>query len=210
MKKLLKLAVCLLMVMGVAGCSGSSTDKQEAVIKNFFDYLKAGDIDKISTICTKDNSDAEDLLSMMTQLEEFQDVDTYGQVFVDEANKFIDHTFSNYVTSYEINSVEEDGDNYLVIVDVKMKDYENIDITSDATSIVNDYQTEHLTELQELYLSQGMQAMMEKVYGDLATEIFGAMTKEIDGAKTLDTQLRFTLTPDGENWLISKIEEKAE
>ena len=52
------------------------------------------------------------------------------------------------------------------------------------------------------------QAMMEKVFADLAPEIFGAMTKKIDEAEAIDTQLRFTLVPDGENWLISTIEQK--
>ena len=50
--------------------------------------------------------------------------------------------------------------------------------------------------------------MMEKVFDDLASEIFGAMTKKIDEAEAIDTQLRFTLVPDGENWLISTIEQK--
>lgn len=123
---------------------------------------------------------------------------------------FIDSAFQNYVTSYEINSVEEDGDNYLVIVDVKMKDYDNIDLSSETNDIVEKYQTEHLSELQEIYLSQGEQAMMEKIFGDMATEIFGAMTKEMEGAKDIDTQLRFTLVPNEDNWLISKIEQKSE
>lgn len=206
MKKILKLAVCLFMIMGVVACGGTSTEKQETVVKNFFDYLKAGDIEKISTICTDDNSDVDDLLSIMESLEEYMDVETYGQTFVDEANKFVDHIFANYVTSYEINSVEADGDNYLVIADIKMKDYNNIDIDSDTTTIIDNYQQEHLDELSELAGDQ--QAMMEKVFDDLAPEIFGAMTKKIDEAEAIDTQLRFTLVPNGENWLISTIEQK--
>lgn len=208
MKKILKLAVCLLMAMTMVACGGTSTDKQEAVVKNFFDYLKAGDLEKLSTVCTKDNTDVEDLTSMLGDLEEFRDAETYGQTFVDEADKFIAYVFSNYITSYEINSVDEDGDNYLVIVDVKMKDYENLDITADTTEIITKYQTDHLSELQEIYLSEGMDAMMQKVYSDLATELFDVMKKEIDGAEMIDTQLRFTLTPDGDNWLISTIEQK--
>ena len=43
-----------------------------------------------------------------------------------------------------------------------MKDYDNIDLSSETNDIVEKYQTEHLSELQEIYLSQGEQAMMEK------------------------------------------------
>ena len=91
-----------------------------------------------------------------------------------------------------------------------MKDYDNIELSSETKDIVEKYQTEHLSELQEIYLSQGEQAMMEKIFGDMATEIFGAMTKEMEGAKDIDTQLRFTLVPNEDNWLISKIEQKSE
>ena len=208
MKKIIKFALCLLMAIGIVACGGASTEKQEAVVTNFFEYLKAGDLDKISTICTEDNRDVADLLSIMSGLEEYQDVETYGQKFVDEANKFIDHVFSSYLTSYNISSIEADGDNYLVIADIKMKDYNNIDINSDTTTIVDNYQMDHLTELQNIYLSDGEQAMMEKIYGDLATEIFGAMTTKINEAEDIDAQLRFTLTPDGDNWLISTIEQR--
>lgn len=205
MKKIFKLAVCLLMAMTMVACGGSSTDKQETVVKNFFDYLKAGDIEKLSTVCTKDNNDVEDLTSMLGDLEEYMDVETYGQTFVDEADKFISHVFSNYVTSYEINSVEEDGDNYLVIVDVKMKDYENLDITSGTEEIMSGY----YSEILEISATQDQDAL-EKLLGDLSTDLFTAMKKTIDDAEPIDTQLRFTLTPDGDNWLISTIEQKVE
>ena len=58
------------------------------------------------------------------------------------------------------------------------------------------------------YRDARTKGMMEKVFADLAPEIFGAMTKKIDEAEAIDTQLRFTLVPDGENWLISTIEQK--
>ena len=32
----------------------------------------------------------------------------------------------------------------------------------------------------------------------------------MEGAKDIDTQLRFTLVPNEDNWLISKIEQKSE
>ena len=38
----------------------------------------------------------------------------------------------------------------------------------------------------------------------MATEIFGAMTKEMEGAKDIDTQLRFTLVPNEDNWAYFK------
>lgn len=208
MKKFIKLAVCLLTVVGLCACSGSSTDKQETVVKNFFDYLKAGDIDKLSSVCTSDNSDLKDLTSIMTGLEAYQDVGTYGQTFVDKANDFIKNVFAEYITSYEIKSVEEDGENYTVVTQIKMRDYNNINVNSDTQTIISNYQKEHLSELQNIYLQQGQQAMMEKIYADLATQIFDSMTEKIKTAQENDVQLTFTLTADGDNYLISKIDMK--
>ncbi len=210
MKKIIKFALCLMMALGIAGCGSESTEKQEAVVTNFFEYLKAGDLDKMSTICTEDNSDVADLLSSMSALEEFQDVETYGQTFVDEANKFIDHLFASYVTSYEISSVEEDGDNYLVIADIKMKDYDNIsfDLDFDSGTYFDDYLNEHPTEAADALMTGGEDAVIKLVMSDIAPQMFGAMTTQIDEAKDIDTQLRFTLVPDGENWLISTIEQR--
>lgn len=210
MKNFFKVAVCLLMAMGIVACGEASTEKQEAVVTNFFEYLKAGDVDKIATICTDDNSDVDDLLSITESFEELQDVETYGQTFVDEANKFIDSIFASYVTSYEVSSVEEDGDNYLVIADIKMKDYNNVsfDLDFDSSTYFDDYLNEHPTEIADALMTGGEQAVKEMVLSDMAPEMFGAMTTKINEAEAIDTQLRFTLVPDGENWLISTIEQK--
>ena len=69
MKRFLKVCMCLLMVLGVVGCGGSdSTEKQEAVVKQFFEYFKEADMDKLTTICTKDNQDLKDITSMISGL----------------------------------------------------------------------------------------------------------------------------------------------
>ena len=46
---------CLLMVM-IVGCGGtSSTDKQEAVVKDFIEAIRNAEFDKAETYCTEDN-----------------------------------------------------------------------------------------------------------------------------------------------------------
>ncbi len=124
MKKILKACLCLMMILGVAGCGGSaSTEKQEAVVKQFFDYFKSGDLDKLSTVCTKDNTDITQLTGSLASLDAYRDAKTFGQKFVDEANSFISEVFSSVIISYEIKDVKKDDDKYKVTVNAKMKDY---------------------------------------------------------------------------------------
>lgn len=204
MKKFLKMAICLLMAIGIVACSGGSTEKQEAVVTNFFEYLKAGDMDKISTICTEDNSDVEDLISSISQTDEFQDVDTYGQTFVDEFNKYMKAILSDFIVSYEIESVEEDGENYVVTTNAEIKNYDNVNFEDILTKILTDYQKEHIDELKT-YESED--EMIKKAFSDIAPTAFEEITKECKAVKDSEEyQIKFTLVSDGDNWLISKIE----
>ena len=97
MKRFLKVCICLLMVVGVVGCGGSdSTEKQEAVVKHFFEYFKEADMDKLTTICTKDNQDLKDITSMISGLDAYRDPKKFGQVFVDETDSFMKEVKSVY------------------------------------------------------------------------------------------------------------------
>ena len=97
MKRFLKVCICLLMVVGVVGCGGSdSTEKQEAVVKHFFEYFKEADMDKLTTICTKDNQDLKDITSMISGLDAYRDPKKFGQVFVDETDSFMKEVKEKY------------------------------------------------------------------------------------------------------------------
>ena len=209
MKKILKACLCLMMILCVAGCSGSaSTEKQETVVKQFFDYFKSGDMDKLSSVCTKDNTDITQLTGSLASLDAYRDVNTFGQKFVDEANSFVSEVFSSVIISYEIKDAKKDDDKYKVTVDAKMKDYNNFNISnSEMNPILEKYQKEHLAELQKIYKEKGQKAMTEKIYGDVAEQLFGLLKDKIKETPEVENKIVFTLVADGDQWLISEMKE---
>lgn len=211
MKKILKALMCLMMVVGIAGCGGKdSTEKQEAVVNQFFEYFKEGDVEKISSICTTTNTDVKDILSITDQMSAFQDTDTYGQTFVDEANSFVKEVFSSMLVSYEIEEVKKDGDDYTVKVSATVKNYSNINFTNiNTTSIINNYKKDHTAEIQEIVKKSGQKEALKQIYSDLSTQIFGLMKDKLKEVKETKETMIFTLTPDGDNWLISGFKEYA-
>lgn len=200
----------LLMIIVMTGCSGASTEKQEQAVKDFFTHFQSADLEKMASVCTSDNTDVKQLTRTFDQLKVYQNVSIYGQTFVDEANGFINEMFAQMIPAYKIEEVEKEGKDYKVSVKVQMRDYNSINFnSSEMTSLAKEYQTAHLSELKEIYKTQGQQAMMEKIYGDLAKDMVKIMKDKIDESKAEEKQLIFTLTADGDNWLISKIDVKS-
>lgn len=207
MKKIIKLLMCLLMCIAVVGCSGSSNDKQEAVVNNFFTYLKDGDLEKVKTLWVDGSEDLGDIEDIIEVYSIFDDVDLFGQTFVDEAKSFTNEVFKNYVVSYTIKEVKKDGDNYSVSVDGVMKDYESVDLESDEmTKYMENYQNEHLDEIVKYVQENGEEEAVKKIYTDVAPELFGMMKDEIKNAKEMNVKIVFTLQADGDNWLLSKMD----
>lgn len=206
MKKILKIALCALMVVGLAACGGESTDAQKKVVDNFFAYLKEGDLDKVSTICTGDDANLGSFTTMAKSFEVYEDVDTYGQVFVDETKKFVKDVFGALVESYEVKSIEKDGDNYVATVNAKMRDLSSVSFDqSEFTTMAQDYVNDNKDELVKLYQSD-KSAYLDKVFGYVAPKIYGAMMEKVKAVQPEDVTTKITLTKDGDNWKISKID----
>lgn len=210
MKKYIKIFMCLLMAVAVVGCGGKdSTEKQEAVVNNFFTYLKEGDIDKISSLWVEGSEDLGDLDEISEMFDMLDDTDLFGQTFVDEAKSFTKYVFENTVVSYEIKEVKKADDKYTVTVNATIKDLDAVDFESDAMSdFMTKYQEEHLEEIQKIATEEGEEAALQKIYTDIAPELFGMMKDEVKNAGELKEQMTFTLEADGDNWLISEMVEK--
>jgi len=207
MKKLMKIVLsCLLMVM-IVGCGGtSSTDKQEAVVKDFIEAIRNDEFDKAETYCTEDNKNFGSLSTMVDQLKVYQNADTYGQTFVDETNKFVKTVFNELITSYEIKEIKEEDGKYKVSVSAKMKDLSGISFDqSELTSMMQEYQTKHLSELQKIATEKGQSAVIEKVMSDLAPTLFNSMAEKVKGVEAKDATLNLTLVESGDTYLIEKI-----
>lgn len=210
MKKYIKVLVCLLMAVAIVGCSGgSSTEKQEAVVNDFFTSLKAGDLEKVASLWVEGSEDLGDLDDINEMFEVLEDTDSFGQTFVDEAKSFANYVFENTVLSYEIKEVKKVDDKYTVTVNATVKDLDSVDFETDAmTDFMTKYQDEHLEEIQKMISEEGEDAALQKIYTDIAPELFGMMKDEVKNAPELKEQMTFTLEANGDNWLISELTEK--
>lgn len=204
MGRLLKMALALMLCIGLAGC-GQSYDKQEEVVKNFYSYVQTGDTEKMKTICTEDNDDLGEFSTILDDVSDYLDVDTYGQAFVDAADDFVKDVLSKYVVSYEIEKTKKVNDSYEVITKVKVKDYDNVDFNDiDTDKIFSNYQKEHTEEIQELVKSEGLSKAQEKIMGDVGKLAFDEMKKMIDDAGEVEGKIVFKVISQNDKYVISK------
>lgn len=207
MKKLLKVALCLLVVVGLAACGGESTDAQKTVVDNFFTAIKKGDLDTITNLCTEDNTDISAFTQVSQAFEIFEDEETYGKAVCDEAKSFVSEMFDKLIDSYEIDSIEKDGDNYVATATLKMRNFTSIaSETSSWSTDMLSYRTQHQSELAEIAKKDGQTAALEELYKNTIIPAMQETKAKLGTVATEDIKAKVTLTKVGEDWKISKIQ----
>lgn len=207
MKKLLKIALCMLVVVGLAACGGESTDAQKAVVDSFFTSIKKGDLDKIASLCTEDNTDISAFTQVSKAFEIFEDEETYGKAVCDEAKSFVGELFDKLIESYEIDSIEKDGDNYVATATLKMRDFSSIaSETSSWSTDMQNYATEHQAELAKIMSKDGQTAALEELYKNTIIPAMQETKAKLGTVATQDIKAKVTLTKVGDDWKISKIQ----
>lgn len=214
MKKLRNVLCMLLAVVVLAGCSGggnTSTKEQEKVVDAFFTSIKEGNFGKIEDITTSDYVDSYGFGDFQKQFDEMLDKDTYGTVFVTEAQGFLDNLFGKMIKDYKIGKVDVKDDKTTITVNGKMFDDDALDafnsatINSEISALATAYQQEHLDELTKIYQEQGMDAMQQKVMDDLSKQIFDIYNKKVNEFKYTDFSMKFVVVKEKDEYKISSI-----
>lgn len=207
MKKLIKIALCMLVAVGLVACGGESTDAQKAVVENFFSSIKKGDIDAVKGLCTEDNSDISVFTQVSQAFEIFENEETYGKSVCDAAKSFVSEMFDKLIDSYEVKSIEKDDDNYVATVSVKMRDFSSVtaDTTKWSTDMQN-YANEHKDELAAIIKKDGQTAALEELYKNTLIPAMEETKGKLGSVETQDINAKVTLTKVGEDWKISKIQ----
>lgn len=207
MKKLWKTLLVLLMVVGVTACSSKeSTDEQEAVVKNFFEYVSKGETEKLSDICSKDINDDIGLKDLDDELDVYID-DAYGEVFAEEAIDFKNEVLKNFFKEYKIGDITVEDDKTFVKVTGKYLDYSTVSFDeTNIQAMSEQYATEHQDELTEIYSSQGKDAVMEKIFTDIAPAMFDELKSQLAQAQEEKLDVVFTLEKnDKDKWIITEV-----
>lgn len=209
MKKIAQSILLLTITLGVTACSHTSTDVQEDTVNDFFQYVEKADSDKLETICDDSINDAMGIDKMNDYFDTLLDEDTYGEVFVKEAQDFKGEVMENLFTSYKIGETEIDGDTSKVNVTGEYTDYSAVNFDdSVVAAMAKTYAQEHMNELQELYQQDGYNALMKKIYSDIAPDMFDEMLDQMSEAKKKDFDIIFELKEKDGKWLITAITEK--
>lgn len=208
MKKIARSILLLTLTLGVTACSNSSTTEQEDIVNDFFRYIEDADSDKLNTICDDSINDAMGIDDMNEYFDAFLDEDKYGEAFVKEAQDFKEEVFENLFISYEIQDSEKDGDAVKVNVSGQYTDYSAVSFDdSGVASMAASYTQEHVNELQEVYQQEGYDALMKKVYSDIAPDMFDEIASQMSEAERKDFDIIFELEEKNDKWLITSITE---
>lgn len=207
MRKLMKVALCMLVAVGLVACGGESTDAQKTVVENFFGSIKKGDIEAVTGLCTENNSSISVFTQASKAFEIFEDEDKYGKSVCDAAKSFVSEMFDKLIDSYEVKSIDKEDDNYVATVTVKMRDFSSVTAdTSKWSSDMQTYANAHKNELAAIIKKDGQVAALEELYKNTLIPAMEETKGKLGTVKVQDITAKVTLTKVGEDWKISKIQ----
>lgn len=210
MKKFLELVMVLLVSIGLCACSNVNEEPQvREVIDNYFTSIQSGDYQTAMSYYTEDVEDGFGIKNLDEVVEQELTAAALGEDFDNAAKDWLKYTIQNTLDSYNIDEVTFDSDAATVIVSGKGLDFEQFnsnEFQENLTTVTNNYVNEHMSEMQDLYLSQGEEAATNQLISDLSNFVFSEMKTYVDNIESKEYKTRFTLVKEGTDWKISKIE----
>lgn len=210
MKKILRLVMVLFVFISLCACSNTDEEPQvREVIDNYFTSMQTGDYQSAMSYYTSDVEDGFGIKNLDEVVEQELTSAALGKDFDNAAKDWLKHTIQNIFDSYNIDEVTFSLDTAHVMVSGKGVDFEQFnsgDFQNNLSTMANDYVNEHMSEMQDLYLSQGEEVATKQLIGDLSNFVFDKMKTYVDSIERKDYKIRFTLIKEDTNWKISKIE----
>lgn len=207
MKKLSKILLVTMIVFSLVGCGEkASAVEQEQVVTHFFNYIKAGDVEKANKLGTDEYENY--FSNALDSLNPYLDESAYGKVFVNEAQKFISVVFENLIKEYKIKSSKVEGDKTTIAVTGRFLELETMnvdDMTKATKELTEAYHKEHTEELKKIYAEKNQDGVMEKIFADIGKDLFALFVEKIEAEKGTEFTLSFELLKENDKWLINKI-----
>lgn len=194
----------------LCACSNVNEEPQvREVIDNYFTSIQSGDYQTAMSYYTEDVEDGFGIKNLDEVVEQELTAAALGEDFDNAAKDWLKYTIQNTLDSYNIDEVTFDSDAATVIVSGKGLDFEQFnsnEFQENLTTVTNNYVNEHMSEMQDLYLSQGEEAATNQLISDLSNFVFSEMKTYVDNIESKEYKTRFTLVKEGTDWKISKIE----
>ena len=214
MKKFLSLVLSFMMIFTLIGCSSQSHEEEiKNSVDTYFSAIKSGDYNKAMEMTTKDKGDFNDnfgLSKLDSSLASRFINESMGNVFNEEAKKFISYMMSKAIGDYSIDKVKENKDEAIVSLSGQCTNFEKFDPSSfeiDIQELSTKYLNEHGDELNKIYTEQGQNAMTQKIFDDITPEVFDRMKKVVDNTERMEFKMEITVKNIDGQWLISNIQQ---
>lgn len=124
-------------------------------------------------------------------------------------NDFCTYYSNNIIQAFNVlDATVEDG---IGTVNATLTTYNHDALSSlsgdsfkeDLSTLISNYQEEHMDELISINLNEGNESMMNKVFDDLMPEIMAAMKKSYDSYSSEEVSITLTLEKTEDTWMIT-------
>ena len=185
---LILLVACLF--LGGCGSGAKSTESPESVADALMKALQDGELDKVASLTTEEALNED--LAYIAEIQSFADglVESLGastDQLPDEAKKAVEDLqkvmIEDYVKSYEISNVTDNGDTATVECEVAYgfdpESIEESDYADEVKTLMQTYIVDNYEELTKIMTEEGEEALTQRLINDTLPMICENLTKAL-------------------------------
>ena len=208
-----------LLIGACLSLTGCGSDKKE-ILDTTETFLQAAmncDMETLSKQCNETVLTDLGLNAISTEFTEniiYENIQVDKNALSEESQKavldFCTYYSNNIIQNYTLGDATVENETGTVNATVTTYSHDALSaLSSDSfktelSTLMTNYQEEHMEELISINLNEGNEAMMNKVFDDLMPEIMAAMKKSYDSYSPEELNLVLTLEKQNDTWLITK------
>ena len=199
--------------------TGCGSDKKE-ILDTSETFLQAAmncDMETLSKQCNETVLTDLGLNAISTEFTEniiYENIQVDKNALSEESQKavldFCTYYSNNIIQNYTLGDATVENETGTVNATVTTYSHDALSaLSSDSfktelSTLMTNYQEEHMEELISINLNEGNDAMINKVFDDLMPQIMAAMKKSYDSYSPEELNLILTLEKQNDTWLITK------
>lgn len=207
----LSLITCLGLLFG--GC-GSDKDSVSDTADTFLQAAMDCDLETVSQYCAENvltdiglnalsPEYAESIIYTNLQIEK----DSLSETSKQAVSEFCNYYSGQIIQNYTLGEITVENNIATLNATVTTHNLDSISTDAfheDLNQLMTKYQDEHMEELISVNLTDGNDAMMNKLFDDLMPDIMAVMKKSYDSYPSEEVTIEFTFEKTDDKWLITK------
>ena len=209
-------ALAMLVVFPLAGCGSDDTDAMKAPVEGFLNSMQAGDFEAMKTYADPSLFEEGGSLSEFNTLANIDEelasslgisTSDLSDKTKEEVNGYVKDMMANMLKSYEITDVNKDSDttgtvSAKITFGFDPEAASSVDVNAEMEEMVQEYMTNNMSELTEIYQSGGQNALMVKVLDDLCGDLLKLYTDKVMETGETTEDVVFNVENKDGNWLV--------